>query len=42
MESKNKRYIVVKFSELSLKGGNKKEFVSTLIKTINRKIEAKK
>ena len=42
MESKNKRYIVVKFSELSLKGGNKKEFVATLIKTINRKIEAKK
>lgn len=40
MESKSKRYIVVRFSELSLKGGNKKEFILTLIRNINEKIKA--
>ncbi len=35
------KYIVVKFSELSLKGGNKKEFVSTLFRNIKQKLEDK-
>ncbi len=33
------KYIVVKFSELHLKGGNKKEFVSTLIRNIKNKFD---
>lgn len=32
------RYIVVKYSELSLKGGNKKEFVRVLIRNIKNKL----
>ena len=42
MESKNNRYIIVRFSELSLKGGNKKEFVLTLIRNIDEKLKANK
>ncbi|BDU67450.1 MAG: putative tRNA sulfurtransferase [Candidatus Tyloplasma litorale] len=38
----NNKYIVVKFSELSLKGGNKKEFVKILIRNIKNKLKDKK
>ncbi|NQX83404.1 MAG: tRNA 4-thiouridine(8) synthase ThiI [Mycoplasmataceae bacterium] len=33
------KYILVRFSELSLKGGNKKEFVRVLIKNIKNKLK---
>ncbi len=33
------KYIIVKFSELHLKGGNKKEFVSVLMRNIRKKFE---
>lgn len=33
------KYIVIKFSELSLKGGNKKEFINVLLINIKNKIE---
>ncbi len=36
------KYIVVKFSELYLKGGNKKEFLYTLIRNIKTKLSASK
>ena len=39
MELKNKRYILVRFSELMLKGKNKKEFISVLYRNIKTKIE---
>ncbi len=35
------KYIVVKYSELHLKGGNKKEFIRVLIRNIKSKIEEK-
>lgn len=43
MELKNsKRYIVIKFSELTLKGKNKKDFVKHLINNIQTKLDDKK
>ncbi len=33
------KYIVVKYSELHLKGGNKKEFILVLIRNIERKLK---